>query len=794
MGEVYLAEDMRLGRKIALKFLSTDLTADDDRVHRFQQEARAASALNHPNILTIYDIGQIGSLHYIATEFINGITLRERIRIAKMGQEAIDVTIQVACALAAAHQAGIVHRDIKPENIMLRRDGYVKVVDFGLAKLIERQSSLRDSEAALEPLVTTKPGLVMGTPKYMSPEQVRGLEVDGRTDIFSLGVVLYEMVTGRVPFEGSTIGDVIAGILQNDPPPIAQYSANVSAELEWIVNKALTKQIQERYQTVEGLLSDLRNLSRGPSKQADSEVSSQMDLNSEATLPIGSNQRRINTANEAKSGSPSYASTILASSVGQARKIIDSLAILPLANASADPNLEYLSDGITETIINNLSKLPKLRVMARSTVFRYKGKQVDPQQVGYDLNVHAVLTGRVLLLGDRLIISTELVDVSDGSQLWGEQYDRKQSDIFAIGGEISKEISDQLRLKLTGEEQKRLTKRYTENSEAYQLYLKGRHFWNKFNSQTLNTDDVKSAEQLFGQAIIADSNFALAHSSLGVCHLNHVLKGMGGIEYYAKAKDAFDRALAIDASLVESRVMLIYIDLFEGRSEWARQEVGRLLRSAPNEPSVHAVAAYVYRLSGQYERTLGAWDHFLEISPTDVVYASYNRARVHIYQRDYVKAEAELAKGLAFESQHPTLHAYSALIDYYLGDIEKAKTVLEGIAAHKPVLHGNNLFLAYCYLVCDERERAFSLIDDQVIEIACADQDVAYRLATVYALDRNFDEAIEWLKRAIAMGNENYPWFVVDPNWQGLRGDPRYRAMMGNLKARWEKLSNKGSE
>jgi TolB-like protein/Tfp pilus assembly protein PilF len=473
--------------------------------------------------------------------------------------------------------------------------------------------------------------------------------------------------------------------------------------------------------------------------------------------------------------------------IRKSRKALDSLAILPLVNASGDTSLEYLGDGITETIINRLSKLPKLKVMARSTVFRYKDRQVDPQQVGYDLNVRAVLTGRVLLLGNKLIISTELVDVADGSQLWGKQYNREISDIFAIGGEISKEISNELELKLTGEERKRLTKRYTKNSEAYQLYLKGRYFLNKFFSQTIDIRDLKSAEDLFEKSIEVDSNFALAHSSLGVCYLNHVLKGLGGINYYPKARKAFDRALTIDSKLIEPRTRMVYISLFEGRSEAARQEVRRLLRIAPNEAHVHAVAAYVYRLSGRYEQALNAYARFLEISPTDVVYISYNRARIYIYQHNYEEAEAEIAKGLVFEPLHPNLQAYLAIIDYYRGKIEKATMMMEECLAKNPHFHGGiKLFLAYCYLARCDRERAFALIDNQVIETAYADQDIAYRLATVYALNNQPDEAIEWLERAISMGNENYPWFTMNPNWKGLIDNTRYKSLLENLKTKWE--------
>jgi serine/threonine-protein kinase len=353
---------------------------------------------------------------------------------------------------------------------------------------------------------------------------------------------------------------------------------------------------------------------------------------------------------------------------------------------------------------------------------------------------------------------------------------------------ISRQIVEGLRVKTNSKEQERLVKAPTENAEAYECYLKGRTILYKFITQTLDIADMESAIDLFSKAVELDPKFALAHSGLGVCEVNYVLKGMGGIEHYAKARDAFDRALEIDPKLVEPRVRMIYVDLIEGRSETARKEIRRLVRSAPNEPSVHSVAAYVYRLSGQYDKALEAWDRLLKISPSDIVFAAYNRARIFIYQRDYEKAEAELAKGMAFEPHHPMLQAYLAVIDYYRGQIDKAAAAVEAILAKHPDLHTQKIILAYCYLARGERDRAFEFVDERVQEIARADQDVAYRLANVYALDKNAEEAIEWLERSISMGNENYPWISANPNWEALRDEPRFKEIVEELKEKWEKL------
>jgi serine/threonine protein kinase len=449
MGEVYLVEDTHLGRKVALKALPSPFTGDTERVHRFQQEARAASGLNHPNILTIHEIGEADGRRFIATEYVEGETLRETLlkNLRMSLSETLSVVMQMASALAAAHLAGIIHRDIKPENIMLRTDGLVKVLDFGLAKLTERQDLALEAST----LMHTQPGILVGTVTYMSPEQARGQEVDARSDIWSTGVVLYEMLTGRNPFEGITPGDVIACILTKEPVPLSSYRLEIPAELEWITDKALNKDREERYQTVKELSSDLRRLKQRLEFETQMERSAPHQFSDVEKFGLtgSSGVKAANPSNLSRKAQPPQRKRRLAKS-----KAIDSLAVLPLLNASADPEMEYLSDGITESIINALSQLPKLRVMARSIVFRYKGLDVDPQQVGRELDVRAVLVGRVLKHDDQLIVGVELVDAADGSQVWGEHYNRQFADILAVQEVMANGITEKLQLKLSGEEKK----------------------------------------------------------------------------------------------------------------------------------------------------------------------------------------------------------------------------------------------------------------------------------------------------------------------------------------------------
>lgn len=470
-----------------------------------------------------------------------------------------------------------------------------------------------------------------------------------------------------------------------------------------------------------------------------------------------------------------------------------SIAVLPFVNMSTDPENEYFCDGLAEELINAFTKIQGLRVAARTSAFSFKGKEIDVREIGQRLSVSTVLEGSVRKAGGRLRITAQLINVKDGYHLWSERYDRVMEDVFEIQDEITLAIVDALRVKLLGEERAEVLKRYTDSTEAYELYLKGRYHLNKFLTRALDIGELNSAEAFFKEAIEADPKFALAYSSLGACHLNRVLKSIGGAEYNAKAKEAFERALAIDPELVEPRIRLVFIDLFEGRSEVARREIARLIQNESNEPAVYEAASYVYRLSGLYEEASNALNKLRKITPAEVVYASYNQARLYIYQLDFVKAKAEIAKGLAFESHHPALHIFAAQINYYEGEIERAVTALEDILTKNPGLHWPKLFLAFCYMARGERARARDLLDVNVIAIAEADQDTAYWVASLYALDQNADKAREWLRYAISIGNENYPWFVKDPNWEAMRNDEGYKAIIENLKAKWESLpSSKG--
>lgn len=825
MGDVLLAEDTKQhGRKVALKILPPHLTKEESRVRRFKQEARAILALNHPNILTIFEIGETESTHYIATEFIEGVTLRHFIwRNPIKVDEALGIAIQVAMALEAAHAAGIVHRDVKPENIMLRpdrfvRDRFVKVLDFGLAKLTERESTSPDPEAVTIAISHTNPGAVLGTTGYMSPEQAQGEMIDARSDIFSLGVVLYEMVAGHAPFTGPTESHVKVSIIDHEPAPLTHESAQAPRQLERIVSKALAKDRGKRYQTITDLKIDLEQL-REELTISGSELREGIEIGKAARITEQSGRPthpRSGTSSTAKtvitestqptavaaqsSEAVSHRKTIAVVAAAAliiavlagvmysrySRPTINSVAILPFANDSGDPNAEYLSDGITESIINSLSRLPGLKVMSRNAVFRFKGTNPEPQEVGRNLKVGAVLMGRLVKLGDRFVIKTELIDVRDGTQLWGAEYNNSRSDIFSVQDEISRTISEKLRLRLTGDDAEKLAKRYTQDTAAYELYLKGRYFWNKRGESGL-----RNGIKYFQGAEEKDPNYALAYSGLADSY--SLLSDIGvvaPVDEMPQAKAAAQKALDIDPGLAEGYTSRGFVKLaFDWDWLGAEADFKKALELNPRYPTAHQwYASYLVQM-GKFDRARQEIEQAQQLDPLSPIISS-NAGLYSYFEHRYDEAIDQYKKTLEIDPGFWVAHHYLGLAYAKKGMHDEAISELrnslhstgdgplkEGVVENDPEVAAS---LGFAFALAGKRAEAQAILER--LKALSAHRYVSgLYLAIIYTGLKDHDHAIEYLNKAFTNRHPGLVLIRVDPIFDDLRSDERFKQLVARF-------------
>jgi len=810
MGEVYLAQDTKLDRKVALKILPAEVAANQDRMRRFIQEAKAASALNHPNIITIHEIDQTASGHFIATEFIDGETLRKHLRRETMKlSHTLEVAIQVASALAGAHAVGIVHRDIKPENVMLRRDGIVKVLDFGLAKLVFRKEAVVDTSAPTAMRVRTDPGTVLGTSTYMSPEQSSGsLNVDHRTDIWSLGAMLYEMVTGRVPFSGKDLHREIIAIQEQEAAPLSRYAEGVPDRLEEIVRKTLAKDPNERYQTAQDLVIDLRNLKRRlevdaeidrtvppefrdvPGKSRNSSQTATASGSVATTVSAGTAQpvlsveyivtkiRLHKVAMFLGLAALVFASVALAAYL-RARDTeapIDSIAVLPFVNQNHDPDSEYVSDGVTESIINSLTQLPNLKVIARSSVFRYKDKDADPIKVGKELGVSAILTGRIMQRGDNVAVSTELVDVRNDKQLWGEQYNEKVSDLISLPREIAAKITSNLRLTISSEARNRMMKHYTDNPEAYQLYLKGRYYWNKRNAEAL-----KKSIEYFNQAIEKDPTYALAYSGLADAYgLLPPFAGGSPQEFAPKAKAAAKKAVELDDSLAEAHTSLAaMIASFDWNWSEATIEFQRAITLNPNYATAHHWYSDGPLLAlGRFSEANAEMKRAQELDPLSLIINAEVGSN-YIYERQYDRAIEQLRKTLEMDQNfyyaHWNLGFAYAMKGAFPDALAEYQTALRLV--EDPAVLG---LMGHAYAMSGKRDEALRTVN-RLKEISQHRYVQAYALAQVYAALGEKDQAFLWLEKSYQDHAPEMAMIKVDPTLDNLRSDSRFQDLIRRM-------------
>ncbi len=794
MGEVFLAEDSRLNRRVALKVLPETFAADKDRLRRFEQEARAASALNHPNILTVHEFGTENGLHFLATELIEGETLRERMSSGELSlSEALNIAEQTAFALSAAHAAGIIHRDLKPENIMIRRDGIVKVLDFGLAKLTEKKEVALDNEAATRALIQTKAGVVMGTVGYMSPEQAKGKDTDERTDIWSLGVVLYEMICSELPFTGETANERIASILKSEPMPVSHYVSDVPKELERIIGKSLRKNREERYQHIKDLWLDLKDIKQDLAFQnklerttpPNREESKTQTLNATTTDVAHTTSSAEYIASGIKQHKRSFGAgllILLVAAVGLGYWFfahrsanatqIESIAVLPFVNEGANADTEYLSDGMTETLISNLSQIPKLNIKARSSVFRYKGKETDAQTVGKELNVQAILNGRVVQRGDELVLYLELVDAMTGNRIWGDQYNKKLANLVSLQAEIARDVSDKLRVRLSGADEQRLAKNYTENTEAYKLYLQGRFYWNK-----RSPDGFRKAIEYFKQAIALDPNYALAYTGLADSYsLLPVFDNKATRrETMPLAKEAALKALSLNDNLAEAHVSLApVLSDYDGDWAGAEQHYKRALELNPSYPTAHQWYGEMLVREGRFDEGLAETRRALELDPfsliTNLVLGiNLNAARRYDEAINQIRKTLELDPNFA-DANHFLFEAYSnkgmygEAVASYSKQMALEGELLSEIEATKDAFNksGWNGFLRHRINYLESRR----------------DKVFAGEVASFYAGLGERDKAFAWLEKAYEDRNEGLTLLKVDAQFDNLRSDPRFQDLL----------------
>ena len=654
MGIVYKAEDTKLQRLVALKFLPRETSGDFHALDRFRREAQAASALNHPNICTIHDIDEYEGQHFIAMEMLVGEALKHRLEGKPLPLELVlQLAIQIAEGLEVAHDKGIIHRDIKPANIFVTSRGQAKLLDFGLAKLTEHSRPAAEAAGAMdlptltvEPEELTSPGVVMGTVAYMSPEQVRGEELDARTDLFSLGVVLYEMATGKRPFEGKTSGIVFTEILTKAPIAPVKLNSALPVDLGRIINRALEKDRDHRYQSAAELSADLNRLRR------------QLESGHAAAAPKTRAERP--------------------------RKTIDAIVVLPFVNVGGDPDAEYLSDGITESLMNRLAQLPRLRVIARASSFRFKGEGVDPERCGLELGVQAVVTGRVLRRGEQLSISAELVDVRTNTHLWGEKYSRTFSDIFAVEDDIAQQIAERLRLHLVPEEKKRLAKQAARTPKAYELCLRSRHYRNLFTQKSM-----KRAIEYLEQALVEDPMYALAHGELAMCYW-----GLGNLghmppwEAYPRVKAAATRALELDETLAEAHLALGF---FSQDSEWdwtaAEREFKRAIQLKPGDSWLHMGYSWFLAMVRRHEESVAEMRRALELDPLSVPAATCI-GEVLMLARESDSAIDQCRSVIALDATYWGAYLFLGMAYQQKGQHREAVEALEKAAAlaeHDPV-------------------------------------------------------------------------------------------------------------
>lgn len=741
MGEVYRARDSRLDREVAVKVLPKHLSKDPASLHRFEREARILAALSHPNILTIYDIGSEGGVSFVVTEFLLGETLHTCLRPGPISWEkTVEIGIAVANGLAAAHSKGVIHRDLKPDNIFITEHGIAKILDFGLARK-EADLVEDDLSRALTIAQDTSPGTILGTIHYMSPEQVKGMPADIRSDIFSLGCVLYEMATGLRPFTSASAVETMASILRDRIPDPVLAGVRIPPQLDKVIRRCLEKNPEERPQSAEEVATELRRITRG--------------------FPL-----------------PRVPASTPTRKRGRRSKKLDSIAILPFENVSQDSESEYLCDGITENIINMLSQLPDLRVMARSTVFRYKGFAVDPVSVGQELGVRAVLSGRIQNLDERVLVQAELVDTEDGSQLWGEQHSTRLCDLFQVQGEMAEKISEKLRLKILVRQKKRLKRKFTQNAEASRLYLLGRYWW---NSRTYH--GFQKAIEYFEASLREDPNFALAYSGLSDTY--SLLGGFGYLpsgEAYIRAKADALRAIEIDDSLSEAHCSLATA-LYRLDWDWAGAdaEFQKAIQIQPSNVIAHHWYGVFLSMVGRFEEGFSELQIARELDPLAVL-IHWTTGYTLFYARRYEEALQQLELTMEMDPKYARAHVDAGIVCLYLNRPEEAiQRIRKALSLTKKEPSAMLASLGHAYGFSGARKEALEIL--KTLEERAQTEHVSpFSLALVHIGLGDHDQALQLLEKGFEIRQDAMASLKVNPRLDPLREYPRFQDLLQKLR------------
>jgi serine/threonine protein kinase/tetratricopeptide (TPR) repeat protein len=789
----YKAEDTRLRRPVVIKVLRPELASTETARDRFDREAILCSALEHPNVCAIYDVGESNGLLYIVMQYLEGRTVREVMAGRPLDvQSALSIAIQVADALAVAHDHGIVHRDIKPGNVIVGPTGQARVVDFGLAKMLGPEGASRTPVTEGEP--ATDMGVPYGSLGYGSPEQASGQSVDHRSDIFSLGVLLYEMLTGQRPFKGRHLVQVLNAVISEPARPLRELNARLPARLEAIVDRALAKDPRERYQTMAALRDELKSVLRQLGSPADAPATAPAVAPRRARNPwlLGGplgrvfSRRRFGMNVEPKTDSQTPTRpAALSRPASWGKETRRTVAVLPFKNLARDPTVDFYGFSLADGVITELAHLDSLVVRPSSYIAPYTGQDVDPRQVGEELAVQAVLAGGFLKAPDRFRVTAQLIETETGEILWSDKIDTPQGDLMSLQDLIAERVVAGLKVRLSPAEQAQIAKPATLDPQAHEFYLRGRDLLFRYTLHTLDEASLEEAVRMFNEAVGLDPDYARAHTALGRCYVQHA-QGYGGPEYFVLAERALKRALEIDPTLIDARLQMVYVDLHHGDKERAHEAIQSLLEEAGNDPAVLFVAGMLYRLDGLYEQALAEYDRLLELNPRDVVLVSYNRARIYTHQERYDRAVAELQQARTLEPDHPLLKTFLAVAHFNRGDLDSAQPLIEDVLRQHPHLDGVQPVLAWCLSARGEHERARALITDRVRETATADHDIAFWLASFYSMEGLADDAVEWVRKAIQLGNENYPLFAGSRKLDNLRADPRFQALLEDLRWRWE--------